>query len=338
MGSASSAETGQDEAIKYLSQLIQAHLVATMKHLKGQGPTSPENISTSPDAWEVGTQLFIEGFEGDNDSILACLLRGLLQVRETADGATNEAIEALLRQAVETALARQEDAKLGTHAELGSFKKSGAIKQFFLSVLEDLLRRDQENDEIEDMDEDDGQGDEMEEGVSYSDSFSSLGTDPSIRVSMGGAVLDVRFEELLSFLWTNGMDTNCHVCAKPFENEPPIRTFRKLQEPEETTLHIRVFNRHFLCLEEGMHTFVPVSHVWHDSIRDANKHAKPTRAATSTVLSTLEALFEGADSWYSVAIRSRISSERPTTSSMNYFATPRPSATVFRCLETSSVA
>jgi hypothetical protein len=301
MGSASSAETGQDEAIKYLSQLIQAHLVATMKHLKGQGPTSPENMSTSPNAWEVGTQLFIEGFEGDNDSILACLLRGLLQARETADGATNEAIEALLRQAVETALAHQEDAKLGTHAELGSFKKSGAIKQLFLSVLEDLLRRDQENDEIEDMEEDDGQGDEIEEGVSYSDSFSLLGTDPSIRISIGGAVRDVRFEELLSFLWTNRMDTNCHVCAKPFENEPPIRTFCKLQEPEETTLHIRVFNRHFLCLE-GMHTFVPVSHVWHDSIRDANKdankHAKPTRAATSTVLSTLEALFEGAEDAY----------------------------------------
>jgi hypothetical protein len=40
----------------------------------------------------------------------------------------------------------------------------------------------------------------MEEGVSYSDSLSLLGTDPSIRVSIGDAVLDVRFEELLSFL------------------------------------------------------------------------------------------------------------------------------------------
>src|SRR4051812_12866807 len=98
MGSASSAETGQDEAIKYLSQLIQAHLLATMKYLKLEGPPSPENVSTSPDTWEVGTQLFIEGFEGDNDSVLACLLRGLLQVRETADGATSEAIKALLRQ------------------------------------------------------------------------------------------------------------------------------------------------------------------------------------------------------------------------------------------------
>jgi hypothetical protein len=298
MGSTSSAETSQDEAIKYLSQLIQAHLVATMKHLKGQGPTSPQNISTSPDAWEVVTQLLIDGFEKNNDSVLACLLRGLLQARETADGATNEAIKAVLRRPVEIGLARQEDAKLGTNAELECFKKSGAIKQFFLSVLEDLLCRDQENDEIEDMDEDDGQGDEMEEGVSCSDSFSSLGTDPGIRLSMGDLVRDVRFDELLPFLWTNRMNTNCHVCAKPFENEPPIRTFRKVQEPEETTLHIRVLNRHFLCLEEGKHTFVPVSHVWHDSIRDANKHAKPTRAATSTVLSTLEALFAGAEDAY----------------------------------------
>lgn len=272
--------------------------MATVKHLKGQGSTSPQNISTSPDVWEVGTQLFIDGFERDNDSVLACLLRGLLQARETADGATNEAINAVLRRSVEIALERQEDAKLVTHAELGSFKKSSAIKTFFLSVLEDLLRRDHENDEIEDMDEDDDQSDEVEEGVSYSDSFSSLSTDPSIRLSMGGPVLDVRFDQLLSFLWTNRMDTNCHVCARPFENEPPIRTFRKFQEPEEATLHIRVFNRHFLCLEEGKRTFVPVSHVWHDSIRDANKHVKPTRAATSTVLSTLEALFEGAEDAY----------------------------------------
>lgn len=44
------------------------------------------------------------------------------------DGITNKVITALLRQAVETALARQEDAKLGTYTELGSFKKSGAIK------------------------------------------------------------------------------------------------------------------------------------------------------------------------------------------------------------------
>ena len=298
MGSASSTQTGQVEAIEYLSQLIQAHLVATRKHLKVQGLNPLQNIPTSPDAWEVGTHLFIDGFERDNDSVLASLLRALLQARETADEETNEAIEAVLRRSVEISLASQEDSKMGDDAELASFKKAGAVKTFVLSVLEDLLRRDQGDDEVEDMEEDDDQSDEMEEGVSHSDSLSSIGTEPSIKISMGGPVRDVRFDELLLYLWTNRMDTDCHVCAKPFENEPPIRTFRKIQEPEETTLHLRVFNRHFLCLKEGKHALVPVSHVWHDSIRDANKDVKPTRAATWTVLSTLEALFDGAEDAY----------------------------------------
>ncbi|KAG9197013.1 hypothetical protein G6514_002539 [Epicoccum nigrum] len=311
------AETGQHEAIEYLSQLIQAHLVATMTHMQGQGPTSPENISTCSDECEVvSTQCFIAGFERDNDSVLACLLKGLLHARKTADGATNEAIKAVLRRPVEIALELQEDANLGAHAELASLKNSGAIKQFFLNVLEDLLRRGQGNDEDEDTNEDYGPGDEMEEGVSYSDSFSSFCTHPTIRFSTGhrfstgDTVLDVRFDGLLSFLWKNEMNTDCDVCAKSFQNEPPIRTFCKLQESEETTLHIRVFNRHFACLEEGKHAFVPISHVWHDSIRDANMDAKPTNAgtstkaatstreATSTVLSTLEALFEGAEDAY----------------------------------------
>ena len=298
MGSASSTQTGQVEAIEYLSQLIQAHLVATRKHLKVQGLNPLQNIPTNPNVWEVGTQLFIDGFERDNDSVLASLLRALLQARETADEETNEAIEAVLRRSVEISLASQEDSKMGDHAELASFKKAGAVKTFVLSVLEDLLRRDQGDDEVEDMEEDDDQSDEMEEGVSHSDSLSSIGTEPSIKISMGGPVRDVRFDELLLYLWTNRMDTDCHVCAKPFENEPPIRTFMKIQEPEETTLHLRVFNRHFLCLKEGKHALVPVSHVWHDSIRDANKDVKPTRAATWTVLSTLEALFEGAEDAY----------------------------------------
>jgi len=66
------------------------------------------------------------------------------------------------------------------------------------------------------VEEDDGQGDEMEEGMSNSELFSSLGTDPSIRVSTGGAVLDIQFDELLSFFWDNPMDTNCHFHAQRF--------------------------------------------------------------------------------------------------------------------------
>jgi hypothetical protein len=52
-----------------------------------------------------------------------------------------------------------------------------------------------------------------------------------------------------------------------------------------------------------MHTFVLVSHVWHDSIYNANKHAKLTRVAISTVLSTLKALFKGAKDAYLLKVK-----------------------------------
>jgi hypothetical protein len=115
---------------------------------------------------------------------------------------------------------------------------------------------------------------------------------------MGESVMDVPFDTILPVLWADALASDCHYCSEPFLDEPPIRTFRKSGDSEDSSIKIQVFNRHFRCLKEGGQSFVPISHVWHDPIRDANDHGVPTKAATSIVVKSLKDLFEATEEKY----------------------------------------
>jgi hypothetical protein len=115
----------------------------------------------------------------------------------------------------------------------------------------------------------------------------------------------VAFDEILSFFWTARLDTTCHHCHQAFlQNEPPIRTIAQHEQNSSTSnIHIRIFNHHFSCLEETGTFFVPVSHVWDDSIRRANASKIHDNEAASTLISTLKALFEGAKESYQPGVK-----------------------------------
>ncbi|KAK4159914.1 hypothetical protein QBC43DRAFT_326336 [Cladorrhinum sp. PSN259] len=57
-------------------------------------------------------------------------------------------------------------------------------------------------------------------------------------------------------------------------------------------LHARIINRHFSCLKATNMNWIPVSHVWEDSIRTANQSKTHHDEAALTLLKTLEALLD----------------------------------------------
>ncbi|KAK0712039.1 hypothetical protein B0H67DRAFT_586854 [Lasiosphaeris hirsuta] len=65
----------------------------------------------------------------------------------------------------------------------------------------------------------------------------------------------------------------CHGCELPIVGEPPIRTISSVSPTSEPTsgVHARVTNRHFSCPKASNVSWIPVSHVWEESIRTANQ-------------------------------------------------------------------
>lgn len=121
-----------------------------------------------------------------------------------------------------------------------------------------------------------------------------------VTVFIGTEVIEVSFEELLSCFWTKRLDTTCHTCDGPFHDEPPIRTIIQHSSKSEKASYInmRIFNRHSSCLEAAGIVYVPVSHVWHDSVRKANELRGHHSEAAWTLIDTLVGLFQGAERAY----------------------------------------
>ena len=108
------------------------------------------------------------------------------------------------------------------------------------------------------------------------------------------------FHDILSCFWSNRLDTCCHTCHQPIVDGPPIRTIARYEtnSPSASNVHLQIFNRHFSCLKTKCTFFVPVSHVWDDSIRIDKISKTHNDKAASTLISTLEALFNGAENSY----------------------------------------
>lgn len=156
--------------------------------------------------------------------------------------------------------------------------------QFLYTVLEDLMQR------------------EMEASDNQPDLFDRGSTPPNfpLPVLIGNETIAVPFDQVLQFFWSPSgrLATNCHTCTLPFlGGDPPIRTIN-IAMSDARILGVRVFNRHFTCIKDSSIPFVPVSHVWTDSIREANVNRSHNDAAASKLINTLVALGIGAEPAY----------------------------------------
>ncbi|EPE31825.1 hypothetical protein GLAREA_11907 [Glarea lozoyensis ATCC 20868] len=258
-----------DEALEYLKGLIRDHLMTAMeddqalKHFVEQ-PADDK-------AREFMIQMIIIALEADHDIMLAYLLKAALEARETATGDLLETIDEFLRRTYDV------------------FEGVGAIesRDYVQSVLEYLLRKEESDSE-----------------ATASAVSSTPETGSSITVSFGDEMLTVAFHDILNFFWGTKFNSKCHHCHEDFaKNEPPIRTITKHEVSSiQGEVHIRVINRHLSCVKTIGVFFVPVSHVWDDSIRRANVSGVHEEAAASTLVKTLKDLFIGAEESYSPGV------------------------------------
>ncbi|TGJ83605.1 hypothetical protein E0Z10_g5188 [Xylaria hypoxylon] len=130
--------------------------------------------------------------------------------------------------------------------------------------------------------------DELEVTVTE-ESKSSL-QEPVIIIYLGSVRQRVTQSSYLSHIWRSGLDSPCVVCHQDFtdKEEPPIRTFtfetsEDLGEDASDITQlpiaphpIRVFNRHFKCLKSKRIKYIPVSHVWHEAVSQAQVAREPT--------------------------------------------------------------
>ena len=255
-----------DEASKYLNKLIRRHLHTVMEDFQTQEPPTVQqsNNSTTRD---FIIQVIIASLEQEHDTMLAYLVKAAVDVGRTATVERLETIEHFLRRTVNTIM--------GVGATEG--------RAFLQSVLEHLLRKDCfETDALSSR---------------HPSEFESVS---GVTISIGNDIMQVAFGDILWSFWTTQLDTTCHQCGRAFvQNEPPIRTIAQHEQNSSTSnVHIWLFNRHFSCLEEMGTFFVPVSHVWDDSIRRANESKTHDDEAASTLIGTLKGLFEGAEGVY----------------------------------------
>jgi len=275
---------------QYLEGLIHRHL----RHVRFPRDRPP----AIPPQWDEVHRLFtlevmIAGLEQDGDVILSRLLRAAVTVSQTAVGGLATRLEEFLQ--------------LSVNYIPGVRTQEGVM--FLQTVLEDLMRKESEReDEGENEDEDREERDEETNMVSDNSSDESdddwrlHGTE--IAVLVGDDSFPVAFTNILSCFWAERPDrrleTACHACGEPFVEEPPIRTISILND--SPSIHVRVFNRHFSCIKTRGIFFVPISHVWDDSIREANEARAHNDAAACKLLATLEALFQGAEDAYDAGV------------------------------------
>jgi len=210
--------------------------------------------------------------EENAEAMAALLIRAALNIAEdSADGDDMTTIDEFLELAI---VSYRKDREKGV--------------AFLYTVLGDLIRRDLEGDNSLDSD------DQLE--ISNGGS-TALGL--GLTVLVGNDLIPVPFRDVLPFFWAPHaqLATNCHTCELAFVGEPPIRTIN-IGMSDTRVLGVRVFNRHFSCIKDSNIPFVPVSHVWTDSIREANANGAHNDAAATKLISTLLELGIGAEHAY----------------------------------------
>ena len=269
MNSRHLAEDPDGRARRYLEILIRDHLETVMNGYQVHPPQPPQ----PPQPYDIQTRTFniemiIIGLRQDRDVVLALLVQAAVNVENGAIDETGVLVGDFLERMMNTTL--------GVGATEG--------RAFLQSILEDLLRIGEQDDDM-----------------ASSRSSLTLDTSSGITISFGNEVMEVPFHEVLSCFWGTRLNTHCDACLKPIVDTPPIRTIsqqRGISSFSASVTHIRVFNRHFSCLDGTF--FVPVSHVWDNSIRKANDDGTKSHHddAASMLIRTLEALFDGVEDAY----------------------------------------
>lgn len=123
----------------------------------------------------------------------------------------------------------------------------------------------------------------------------------STPVFVSDSAEETALENIVSCFCSSKLETDCRYCHQPFENEPPIHNIAQessIAQLSSSKIHVRVFNRHSVCLKANETFMVPVSHVWDNSIRVVNEPRAHNDDATLAMLGTLGALFRGAEDAY----------------------------------------
>ncbi|KAI1356713.1 hypothetical protein F5Y01DRAFT_265578 [Xylaria sp. FL0043] len=130
--------------------------------------------------------------------------------------------------------------------------------------------------------------------ITVTEESKSSAQEPTITIYLGSVRQRVAQSRYLSHIWRSGLDSPCAVCHRDFidKGEPPIRTFtfETSEELGEDTSDItqlpiaphpiRIFNRHFKCLKSKRIKYIPVSHVWHERVSEAQVAREATPSAT----------------------------------------------------------
>ena len=267
----SQGEVADDASSRFIQELIREHLGAVMESVSVKIPTPAHLEHLNTEARSFCLTVIGSGLEQDHDYVLSLLLKAAVEVKDNSSEEESEAVDEFLRRCV--------DMIMGVGGDEG--------KAFLQLTLENLLQRNST-----------GEGTGSIPSSEYTrPSPSSSG----IVLSIGTRTMDVAFSDMLTCFWADWLDTQCHWCHQPFADKPPIRTIAAAEETTSSThdIHVRIFNRHFSCLKPSGASFVPISHVWDPSIREAHMSRQSTFEAASTMISTIKALLESSKGAFS---------------------------------------
>lgn len=266
--------TNEAERFRVLEGLLRAHL-KFVKYPTTQRPARPSaRVGTLGVRRSLLVRYLAAALEEVGDVIAAIVIRAALNVAESAaDGHDTTSIDEFLQLAIGCLLDDQ-----------------GKGAALLYTVLGDLMQQEVGS-----------------HGNLVSAKPMELAEwghpDFSLTVLIGKELVPVPLHEILPFFWApnSQLATHCHACALPFVGEPPIRTINILLS-DVLILGVRVFNRHFSCIKANRIPFVPISHVWTDSIREANENRAHNTAATIMLISTLVGLGLGARGAYGAEV------------------------------------
>ncbi|KAH8675952.1 hypothetical protein BX600DRAFT_453966 [Xylariales sp. PMI_506] len=118
--------------------------------------------------------------------------------------------------------------------------------------------------------------------------------EPHVTIYLGSEKQQIPQSKFLAHVWKHGLDSPCMVCHCAFEanrDDPPIRTFtfESSEDAHEDAADItrvpvaphpiRFFNRHLSCISNKRIPYVPISHVWHQPVSEAQMKKISSMAA-----------------------------------------------------------
>jgi hypothetical protein len=264
-------EVADDDSSRFMQELIREHLGAVMESVSAQIPTSAHLEHLNAETRSFYLMVIGYALEQDHDYVLSLLLKAAVEVKKNIPEGESEAVSEFLRRCVDLIVSVGE----------------AEGRAFLQSTFENLLQRNST-----------GEGTGNTPSSEYTQQCSSSSSE--MVLSIGARTISVALSDILTCFWTDWLDTECHWCHQPFADKPPIRTLAAAEEtPSTRDIHLRISNRHFSCLKPSGASFVPISHVWDPSIREAHMSKKPTLEATFTMVSTIKALLKSSDGTFS---------------------------------------